>query len=450
MRAKSATGRLILPMASTSALSRFSGPRPYRRRSRGLADRFRIAAALAISVLLHLGLVRLLGDVRFHFGSSEQYSVTQPFHIDEVTFDSRVLDEPQDLDRVSVTEVAEGGAGEEAAPQDLFVENLEVDKELAAEKPDLRFAPVVEDPVTGSGGDNVVGLDSALDLIAIGEAKMRDGSELAEREATLQALLARGGSAAEGQSVIEIGSEEFDRELTDRSSGTLAAVLQSRGTGNDLLPEGYSDLDELVASPGVPLDLGRPILMKTDLLFDYDQSVLKPTARLSLMKLALIIQRNPEKWFILEGHTDTYGPDDYNLNLSRLRAEAVRNWLVDSLQLSPERLEIRACGETRPLVAPEGSVAAQALNRRVEISTRNPGEAAPDRPPAAVPPTAAAPAARVIEEPADAPPRAIPVVEDPIIPEPGSIPLSDAPGPGGEPAPLAVPVPAEISVDDLE
>lgn len=411
-----------------------------------MADRFRILAALGISILLHLALVRILGDFRFHFGSGGEYTVTEPFRIEEVTFDSRVLDEPQDLDRVSLNEVAEGGAGEEASPQDVFVENLEVEKELAGEKPDLRFAPVVEDPVTGSGGDNVIGLDSALDLIAIGEAKMRDGSDLAESQATLQALLAKGGSAAEGQSVIEIGTEEFDRELTEHSSGTLAAVLQSRGSGNDLLPEGYSDLDQLVANPGVPLDLGRPILMKTDLLFDYDEYVLKPTARLSLMKLALIIQRNPEKWFVLEGHTDTHGPEAYNLNLSRLRAEAVRNWLVDSLQLSPERLEIRAYGETRPLVAPGGSVADQALNRRVEISTRNPGEdEAADRPAAAAPPVV-----RVVEEVVEAPPRAIPVPEDPKTLEPESIPLSDTLGPGSDLPPVAVPVPAEISVDDID
>ena len=124
------------------------------------------------------------------------------------------------------------------------------------------------------------------------------------------------------------------------------------------------------------------------------------------MKLAILIDRNPDMFCILEGHTDLFGGDEYNIELSRRRAEAVKGWLVSALQLEGDRIVVRALGKTEPKVM-EGTRDEQALNRRVDILMRK--EKPADVPVRAVveeePPPARA-------EPVEDPPRrAIPVEE---------------------------------------
>lgn len=58
-------------------------------------------------------------------------------------------------------------------------------------------------------------------------------------------------------------------------------------------------------------------------------------AGLSLMKLGFIIQRNPTAEISIEGHTDTFGGDEYNQSLSLSRAEAVKAWLIGRPSTSP-------------------------------------------------------------------------------------------------------------------
>jgi outer membrane protein OmpA-like peptidoglycan-associated protein len=69
---------------------------------------------------------------------------------------------------------------------------------------------------------------------------------------------------------------------------------------------------------------------------------------------------------IIEGHTDDYGTDGYNHNLSKQRAEAVKKYLMDHYNISEDRLLIRGAGESRP-IAPNKTNDGRALNRRVEF-----------------------------------------------------------------------------------
>ena len=66
--------------------------------------------------------------------------------------------------------------------------------------------------------------------------------------------------------------------------------------------------------------------------------------------------------FVIEGHTDSQGSREYNIDLSRRRAQAVADYLV-TLGVARDRLDVRGFGFDRPL--PGRSASAQA-NRRVE------------------------------------------------------------------------------------
>ena len=77
----------------------------------------------------------------------------------------------------------------------------------------------------------------------------------------------------------------------------------------------------------------------TDLLFDYDSANLRPGATASLQKLGRLIQRNPQAVFRVEGHTDSFGSDQYNMDLSQRRAETVKGWLVANMSIDSDRVQ---------------------------------------------------------------------------------------------------------------
>lgn len=70
----------------------------------------------------------------------------------------------------------------------------------------------------------------------------------------------------------------------------------------------------------------------------------------------------------IEGHADRSGADTYNQDLSALRAETVRQ-LLERLGIEPIALDVRAFGETRPVVVTADGVP-EARNRRVEVRIR--------------------------------------------------------------------------------
>jgi len=78
-----------------------------------------------------------------------------------------------------------------------------------------------------------------------------------------------------------------------------------------------------------------------------------------------ILKDNPDVSIHIEGHTDSIGTEEYNLQLSRKRAESVRNYLV-SKGISPERITIFGFGASMP-IATNQTEEGRALNRRVEV-----------------------------------------------------------------------------------
>jgi len=107
--------------------------------------------------------------------------------------------------------------------------------------------------------------------------------------------------------------------------------------------------------------------MPSDVLFGYDESFLRAEAISSLEKLGELIRRNPEARFRIEGHTDSFGAEDYNDRLSLARAESVRQWLADTMDIDPARIETRGLGSARPIIPVTGTIEEQQPNRRVEI-----------------------------------------------------------------------------------
>jgi len=111
---------------------------------------------------------------------------------------------------------------------------------------------------------------------------------------------------------------------------------------------------------------GIKITFDSGLLFDVNKAILRPASEEQLSKMGVILQKYPDTNILLEGHTDATGSDEYNLELSRLRAQSVANFL-SSQGVVPGRFTIMGYGETQP-IADNESVDGRQLNRRVEVA----------------------------------------------------------------------------------
>ena len=101
--------------------------------------------------------------------------------------------------------------------------------------------------------------------------------------------------------------------------------------------------------------------------FESNSAVLTPKGRAVIEKVIPALKRSPEAVIEIGGHTDSYGDPDYNLQLSRTRAESVRQYLADHGVTN--RLTAVGYGATRPL-SQDRTRAASKKNRRIEFRVK--------------------------------------------------------------------------------
>lgn len=108
------------------------------------------------------------------------------------------------------------------------------------------------------------------------------------------------------------------------------------------------------------------MLVPDHLLFDFNEYALKEAAKETLREVAKTLSSlNKEAIILISGHTDNIGNFDYNMELSRKRAEEVKDHLL-SVNVPHLEINTEGHGETKP-VASNDTEAGQAKNRRVEI-----------------------------------------------------------------------------------
>lgn len=135
------------------------------------------------------------------------------------------------------------------------------------------------------------------------------------------------------------------------------------------MDEQIRELDEATAGTGVDVTQtpdGDGILVNLpDVTFPVDSAVISPAMRAVLDDVAASMIQYPNSLIDVMGHTDSTGSDQYNLELSRRRAEAVANHLV-SRGVARARIETIGYGEQYP-VGDNLTEAGRSQNRRVEI-----------------------------------------------------------------------------------
>lgn len=185
------------------------------------------------------------------------------------------------------------------------------------------------------------------------------------------------------------GTQKISRTAIGAGGGALAGLLLGGliggGTGRIIgaglggvagAAVGYTmdkqikQLREQTAGSGVdvtPTDGGKAILVNlpNGVTFDTDSTLIKPTFRDTLDRVAQSLVQYPDSLIDVYGHTDSTGSAPYNQSLSENRARAVADYLA-TRGVTNARIRSQGFGESQP-VASNATEEGRSANRRVEI-----------------------------------------------------------------------------------
>lgn len=255
-------------------------------------------------------------------------------------------------------------------PEEIAYEPQEIDI-LDAQMEELTLAPgktelAVPEPV--------IAKDDAESTISEMAPTQLDFAAL-EADAVPPEALAVAEPTPVSNNDVVVAAEAQPEELKEADALLDSELRRSAADKNSALPADTRSLAELMGVENLGAKSGVARL-GADLLFGFNECQLRTSARLTMLQLAALIQKNPNTWFLIEGHTDSLGSPEYNALLGLQRAAAVRAWLVSNA-VPVEHVYIRSCGSGSPLVATDGDKEQQAMNRRVEIHMRKQGEEVP-------------------------------------------------------------------------
>jgi outer membrane protein OmpA-like peptidoglycan-associated protein len=108
-----------------------------------------------------------------------------------------------------------------------------------------------------------------------------------------------------------------------------------------------------------------------NIYFGFDSTYITPASAKELDKLVQLLTDNPEIKIEMGSHTDSVASVEYNIDLSRRRAEATVQYLINN-GISPDRLTAKGYGESQPIARntnPDGTdnPTGRAKNRRTEF-----------------------------------------------------------------------------------
>jgi outer membrane protein OmpA-like peptidoglycan-associated protein len=112
----------------------------------------------------------------------------------------------------------------------------------------------------------------------------------------------------------------------------------------------------------------RLVLGENSVNFNLNQATLTDKAKQNLDKLVKVFKDNPDTYIDIFGYTDITGKEEYNLKLSRQRANTVKTYLSQN-GVSPKRIKTEGMGIADP-IASNDTEAGRAKNRRVEFAIR--------------------------------------------------------------------------------
>ena len=176
------------------------------------------------------------------------------------------------------------------------------------------------------------------------------------------------GGAVAGAIIGQVIGGHTESTLWGAAIGAAVGGLGGAGIGKMMDNQEREMRDALAASEAAAVSREGNLLavtFKGDVTFDTNSTVVKPGLNTEIDRVAGVLNRYPETLIRVEGHTDSVGSEEYNMDLSFRRSNSVRDLLVQR-GVNISRIETVGFGETKP-VATNATEAGRQLNRRVEI-----------------------------------------------------------------------------------
>jgi peptidoglycan-associated lipoprotein len=190
-------------------------------------------------------------------------------------------------------------------------------------------------------------------------------------------LIAEALTARDGQFTFRVYPEENYNVIGEKPD-YLTTRIPFTTVGKSIIPDSTSKLiTNEIFEMKIPLDkivIDKSIVME-NIYYDLDEAYIRPDAALELDKLVAILNDNPEIKIELSSHTDSRQTADYNLDLSKRRAQSAVEYIVNH-GIDQDRITARGYGESRLIVSDqeinslpteEEREAAHQINRRTEF-----------------------------------------------------------------------------------
>ena len=145
----------------------------------------------------------------------------------------------------------------------------------------------------------------------------------------------------------------FGEEQTATLTIEMKSVREGSPTEEEPVEVAYSNLEGVV-------------LEHDAIYFDLDKATIREDSYEVLDKIGNEILKFPDRVISIEGHTCDLGTEEYNLELSQRRAQAVADYLTEKFEITPDKFTIKGYGETMP-IAPNDTEEGRRKNRRTEI-----------------------------------------------------------------------------------
>jgi len=169
------------------------------------------------------------------------------------------------------------------------------------------------------------------------------------------------------------GDDDGVNDDKDQCAGTpLGAAVDSTGCPLDSDRDGVHDYKDnchgtsagiKVDTSGCPLPIKEKVSIEMNVSFASNSTVVQNEFHDDIEKVSDFLKTDPDAVAVIEGHTDSAGDNQHNLQLSQQRAENVIKHLVD-YGIHPTRLKAEGYGESRP-IADNSTAEGRQKNRRV-------------------------------------------------------------------------------------
>lgn len=141
----------------------------------------------------------------------------------------------------------------------------------------------------------------------------------------------------------------------------LTAIMKKDSDGDGV----YDDDDECPDTPKGAIVDSRGCWVVKDVTFEYKKWDIREDFDSILKNIVEVLGKNPDMKIRIDGHTDNIGSMGYNMDLSRKRAQAIKNYLVEH-GINASRISTEGFAYTKP-IATNDTEAGRSLNRRAEI-----------------------------------------------------------------------------------